>query len=258
MVKKPESEKISYRNPEALNEPKVSIIIVTYNAGLYLENCINSIISQQNKDYELLIFDGESNDNTISIIQKKQENISYWQSEKDKGIYDAMNKALEFVRGKWVFFLGADDLLFNEFSEMLSMLNKPKALYYGNCMIDDQLFGKKYSNYHISKINYCHQAIFYPAFIFNKYKYETKYKVYADYALNILCWGDNTIEKIYIPKNISNYKLGGFSNNNNNKSTDLFKLEKPQWIKKHLGKTVYLRYCYRKWKAKIRTEQDFF
>lgn len=89
----------------------ISIIIATYNAGNTLTTCLNSIISQTNEKCEIIIIDGGSKDNTLEIIKEKHSHISYWISESDNGIYDAWNKGINIAQGKWIMFLGADDLL---------------------------------------------------------------------------------------------------------------------------------------------------
>jgi glycosyltransferase involved in cell wall biosynthesis len=91
--------------------PFFSIIISTYNAELYLEDAITSIVTQENSSYEIIIIDGASNDKTLAIIKKYIHKISYFESNPDNGIYDAWNKALSHVKGEWLYFLGADDYL---------------------------------------------------------------------------------------------------------------------------------------------------
>lgn len=90
---------------------KISIIIATYNADKTLQRCLYSIALQKTEDIELLIIDGKSKDNTLEIIQKNKAIINFWLSETDKGIYDAWNKGIKLARGKWIMFLGADDML---------------------------------------------------------------------------------------------------------------------------------------------------
>ena len=90
---------------------QISIIIATYNAEKTLQRCLNSIASQKTGDIELLIIDGKSKDSTLEIIQKNRAIINFWVSETDKGIYDAWNKGIKLAAGKWIMFLGADDML---------------------------------------------------------------------------------------------------------------------------------------------------
>jgi glycosyltransferase involved in cell wall biosynthesis len=89
--------------------PLVSIITVTYNAEAYLEETINSVLNQTYKNIEYIIIDGGSTDGTVDIIKKYEDKIDYWVSEKDAGIYDAMNKGLKASQGDIIGILNADD-----------------------------------------------------------------------------------------------------------------------------------------------------
>jgi glycosyltransferase involved in cell wall biosynthesis len=235
--------------------PLISIIIVTYNASAVLKDCLDSIEKLSFRDFELLVFDGLSEDDTVSIIKAYDKTITYWQSEPDKGIYDAMNKAIVKARGKWIFFLGADDRLLSGFDEMASKLINSQTLYYGDCDTSEGLYGAEYSTYKLAKRNLCQQAIFYPRVVFEKYKFNLRYPVFADYLLNIQCWGDNTFLKQYEPIPISFYNLNGFSSGQN---SDPFKIEKPQHIKRHFSWLVYFRYSIRKARESRKTGSNFF
>lgn len=89
----------------------ISFIIATYNAGKTLERCLNSIVPQLSDECELILVDGGSNDNTNEIIDSYGDKIAVHISEPDKGIYDAWNKGVKHAKGKWVGFIGADDIL---------------------------------------------------------------------------------------------------------------------------------------------------
>ena len=94
--------------------PKYSIIIATYNSALTLNDSIESVLNQTEKDLELIIIDGNSNDSTIQIISEYSSQISFWASDDDRGVYDAWNKGLEQAEGDWIIFLGSDDVLLPE------------------------------------------------------------------------------------------------------------------------------------------------
>lgn len=237
----------------AVQQPLISIIVVTFNAGVVLEHCLRSILHQPFKNYQLLVFDGQSTDETINILHRYNEQISYWQSEPDKGIYDAMNKALPFVKGKWVYFLGADDELLPGFSKMAVQLNNAQTLYYGYCYMRNRRTNKRLTAYEVAKVNVCHQAVFYPTHVFSKYNYRIDYVVYADHALNIQCWGDANIRKKFIPVAVAKFNDTGFSSYATDK---VFEAEKSDWIKKYMSRYVYIRYLFRKWKAKQRKEHS--
>jgi glycosyltransferase involved in cell wall biosynthesis len=240
---------------KVLLQPIVSIIIVTYNAEKDIEECLYSIFNQKNQQYELIVFDGNSTDSTVSLLKKHSSSISYWQSEPDKGIYDAMNKAVSTIRGKWVYFLGADDKLLPGFSEMVDKLDKSNTIYYGDCSTDEGIYGGKFDSYKISKRNICQQGIFYAAEVFKKYHFNTSYRVYADYLLNIQCWGDSRFIKTYLPIKVCSYNLNGYSSF---AIDDDFKNHKPSYIKKYLGRLIYFRYIITKLKRRIKGDEDFF
>jgi glycosyltransferase involved in cell wall biosynthesis len=89
--------------------PRLSIVIATWEAAATLERCLASIIEQDFTSWELVIADGASTDATVDILHEHEAHISWWESEKDEGIYDAWNKALGHASGDYVCFLGADD-----------------------------------------------------------------------------------------------------------------------------------------------------
>lgn len=91
---------------------QISIIIAVYNGEKYLQKCFNSIANQTNKDWEIIVIDGASSDNTVEIIKKNKDLIAYWESKLDDGIYHAWNKALKHVKGEWICFMGADDFFY--------------------------------------------------------------------------------------------------------------------------------------------------
>ena len=89
--------------------PRFSIITVTYNAEKVIEETIQSVITQTYKNYEYIIIDGASKDNTLSVIDKYKDMISSMVSEPDKGLYDAMNKGIATATGDYLCFLNAGD-----------------------------------------------------------------------------------------------------------------------------------------------------
>jgi len=89
--------------------PKLSIITVTYNAAKFIEPTILSIGAQNVTDREFIVVEGLSNDYTVSILEKHDQIVTQCSSEKDAGLYDAMNKASRMAKGKYVMFLNAGD-----------------------------------------------------------------------------------------------------------------------------------------------------
>ncbi len=117
--------------------PTVSIITITYNAGRFLERTIQSILSQQTTDYEYIIIDGASKDNTLAIIKRHENHIANWISEPDRGLYDAMNKGLHRATGQYVWFMNAGDEL-HDSQTLSTLLDRTKAsdadVYYSDAL----------------------------------------------------------------------------------------------------------------------------
>ena len=94
-----------------MQHPKVSIIIPVLNQKQMLEKALESVFNQDFKNYELIVIDGGSEDGTLDVVQQYHQQISYYESTKDKNVYDAMNKAIDKSNGDWLYFMGADDCL---------------------------------------------------------------------------------------------------------------------------------------------------
>lgn len=120
------------------NEPIISIITITYNAGETLERTIKSIINQSYANIEYIIIDGKSTDNTVEIIKSYADNVNYWISEPDRGLYHAMNKGIAAATGDYLWFINAGDEIYD--TDILKSLfsTKPYAdIYYGNTAMTD-------------------------------------------------------------------------------------------------------------------------
>ena len=91
------------------DEPLISVITVVLNNERYLEEAIESLKFQKYRNFEHIVIDGGSTDRTLEIIKKNDENIDYWISKKDKGIYDAFNLGMKLAKGDYLGFLNSDD-----------------------------------------------------------------------------------------------------------------------------------------------------
>lgn len=227
----------------------ISVIIATYNAEKYLDACLSRIEALEIPQLQVIIIDGGSTDNTLNIIKDHTASIHHWQSEPDQGIYDAMNKGIKLVHSGWVLFLGADDLLEDGFKYMIPELEDPNAIYYGMVDVDGIIYKGPYTNYRLSKLNICHQAIFYPAQVFTKgHQFNLKYPLWADWLLNIQCWKDPDFRFVYKPYLISTFGIYGASS----KQTDTaFEKDRTKIIIKYFGILTWLRYSFRSLKKRI-------
>lgn len=90
---------------------KISIIVGVFNGARTLEATIDSVVAQTHPDVELLVQDGGSTDGTVAILERRDADLAYWKTERDTGLYDAWNRALDHASGDYIAFLGCDDSL---------------------------------------------------------------------------------------------------------------------------------------------------
>ncbi|MCI5150423.1 MAG: glycosyltransferase [Candidatus Electrothrix sp. MAN1_4] len=96
------------------DKPLITVITVVFNGAQHLEETILSVIGQTYDNVEYIIIDGGSTDGTLDIIRQYEHAVDYWVSEKDEGIYDAMNKGIRLFNGNWINFMNSGDLFFSE------------------------------------------------------------------------------------------------------------------------------------------------
>lgn len=207
--------------------PIISIITVVFNSKNLIEKTIQSVINQPYEEKELIIIDGGSSDGTVDIIKKYQEKISFWKSEPDKGLYDAMNKGLLAANGDYVIFINSGDVLEkNILSKIFFRRGTDVDVFYGETNLVNEkgeLLGtrSKLTTRKLPKVltwkklKYgmvvCHQSIFVKRAIAPLY--ELNYRCSAD-----LEWVIQSLKRSAKIENtnliISNYLVGGFSSSN--------------------------------------------
>jgi glycosyltransferase involved in cell wall biosynthesis len=229
--------------PETANQKMFSIIMATYNCGRKVENTLRSILSQNEELFELIVFDGASTDDTLDCIKKYESGLTLI-SEKDDGVYDAFNKGIEIATGKYIYFIGAGDCLrpgvLEQVKEFLPQ-ETPTFVYGNHYLMKKKIYaGKKYRNSDFIFGNICHQAIFYHRAVFDIIgKYDSQYKVFADWFFNLKCFTNQEISKHYIPCLIADFEEGGLSSELNNDPP--FKKDFPRLVKQQLGIPSYLK-----------------
>jgi len=174
--------------------PRITIITVCYNAEKDIEESITSVINQTYDNYEYIIIDGGSNDRTIEMIKRYEDFITCWVSEKDEGIYDAMNKGIDRASGEWLYFLGSDDCLAGEnvLSDIVNKLDSSIALAFGDVCYDEGRCFRSRINWRILFTNTVHhQGAFYNSFLFNTFRYNKQLKILGDYDLNLYITNNN-------------------------------------------------------------------
>lgn len=190
----------------------ISIITVSFNAASTIEVAIESVRKNKSPQTEYIIIDGGSNDGTVDLLKKHNESIDKWISEPDLGIYDAMNKGVAIASGKWVMFLGADDLLCSNISE-IERAFEPGLNYYGSVRLRscNTIYDGKFNRYKILQKNICQQAFFYCIDVLREKKFNTRYEIAADYEMNLFLFGSQISKVKYIDKVIADFNDCGIS-----------------------------------------------
>lgn len=202
------------------NNPTFSIITVVYNNVRDIEHTLKSVVSQTYKHVEYIVIDGLSTDGTLDVIEKYKPQISVILSEKDNGIYDAMNKGLALATGDYVLFLNSGDELYSkETLANLAEVSEGADIIYGETfLINEQreIIGERrhkvpaYFNWKSFRygMNICHQAIYIKRTIAEPY--DLQYKLCAD-----IDWVIKAAKKSSIAVNahqhVARYLVGGMS-----------------------------------------------
>ena len=232
--------------------PLISIVTVVLNAADTLERTIQSVLKQDFDDLEYVIIDGGSTDGSLDIIRRYESGIRYWCSEPDDGLYDAMNKGVRASNGRWVLFLGADDLLVGNLRDITPLLRDERTVYYGDVYMPKRgvVYDGRFSPYKIMFANICQQAIFYPRSVFESYSFDTRYRILADHAFNIVCYGDARFRFKYIRKLVCLYNdhSGASANTVDSK----FQADRESLIRAHLSPVLFLAYLLRSRASKFK------
>lgn len=173
----------------ASSKRKISIITVCYNACKVIEKTIESVLAQSYPDKEYIIIDGGSTDGTVDIIKKYSDKISYWVSEPDKGIYDAMNKGIDAATGDWINFMNAGDT-FVEDRTLELVADRIESTQSADIVYGDTIKAYKYGKKECKPLQlrlmarhivFCHQSSFVRTELMKKDKFSLKYKIAGDY-----------------------------------------------------------------------------
>jgi len=207
-----------------MRKPLISIITVCFNSEEFIEQCVQSVLSQDFDDYEYIIIDGGSSDRTVEIIQNYQGNLAYWHSKPDRGISHAFNQGLEHASGEWIVFLNSDDYFVSKgvlakFGELLPKLIN-KDLVFGQIRYIERqreevflskIIGKefKWADF-IKNDTIPHPACFMHHTYFDTYGiFDEKYLIAMDYEL--LLRAGKMIRTCFLPGLVTNMREGGLS-----------------------------------------------
>ena len=204
--------------------PNLSIITVNLNNVHGLEKTMESVFAQTFTDYEYIIIDGASTDGSKELIKKNQNKLVYWISEKDSGVYFAMNKGILKAKGELCMFLNSGDYLCDSdvLKNSMELANKKRGdIYYGNMIIELEK-GKPVTKKHAKEITreilenetINHQASFIKTRLFKELGlYDTRYSLAADHAFYVKAYL-NAKSFAYIDVEMVCYQLDGMSSLN--------------------------------------------
>lgn len=197
--------------------PKISIITITYNSEITLEETIKSVISQEYDNLEYLIIDGGSKDRTLDIINRYRDKIAVVVSEPDNGISDAFNKGIKHATGEIIGIINSDDLLMpGALSAVADYYDPIVDVYSGNVVFWNEKTGKEFStipeiSFEKLKLQY---GVAHPARFIRKSAYE-KYGLYGvefryNMDIDLLCrFYKKGAKFIHIDKNLAKFRMGG-------------------------------------------------
>ena len=198
-------------------EPLLSIITINYNDAIGLEKTISSVVDQTYKEFEYLIIDGSSTDSSLKVIEKYIDNIQYWVSERDSGIYNAMNKGIKAATGKFLLFLNSGDVLSNSKALQEFVLNSDfdGDVIYGDYKFEngEKIFPDQLTPLFFIRTSLPHQSTFFNKKVFDEMGlYDEKYRISADRAFYIKCFLSNKFIFKHITYHLCIFDLSGVSN----------------------------------------------
>ncbi|GHU63991.1 glycosyl transferase [Bacteroidia bacterium] len=200
--------------------PLITIVTVVYNSAATLEKTIRSVTEQDYGKIEYIVIDGGSTDESIQIIKKQESNLSAWLSEKDNGIYDAMNKGIRMASGDWVCFLNSGDIfvdsqIIGKVAKEISQSNRNQDVIYGNILVRkaDGLFKERIAKEpcNIHRMYFCHQSAFVRRELLQKFGFDEQHPMSADLKFFKQCYyNGNSFVHLNFPVVI--YDTSGVSN----------------------------------------------
>jgi glycosyltransferase involved in cell wall biosynthesis len=192
---------------------KISIITVSYNSETTIADTIESVLSQDYADIEYIVVDGLSLDNTVNIIKSFGSKINVFLSEKDNGLYDAMNKGIEIATGNIIGILNSDDVYAHH--GVISKINS--ELYYFKTGFPNQpIRFYRGGVFSLNRVSYGlvppHPTFFIKKKIYNKYgKFNLQFTLSADFDLILRFLGVHKVLFSYIPEILVKMRTGGKS-----------------------------------------------
>lgn len=227
-------------------ETVITVITVVYNNVKDIEKTIKSVIEQTYKSIEYIVIDGGSTDGTLDIIKRYGNHISYWTSEPDKGIYDAMNKGIVHAKGEWISFMNAGDCFTSNhvLSQMAINLTPDIDILRGNIIRIYPHFKVKSvgvtkqtpSLIDMFKNTFHHQATLIRSSLFKKYGlYSLDYKLCSDWKFFFECIVLHHVKSKYVDITVARFQMDGASSNH----SLLYNKEQECYLKELYGEELF-------------------
>ena len=205
--------------PTQTTNPRISIVTVCLNAAAHLTSTIQSVVNQTYPNIEYIVIDGQSADGTLDILKKYEQSISKWVSEKDKGIYDAMNKGIQMSTGDAILLLNAGDFLQpNAIEEMVQRVqgdvhNKIICCDWVVFFLNSTKKIHRQAEFNFNRKNgICHQGTLIGREIYRTFGgYDTSYRYVADYEFYLRVWTITPSVFVRAPKYLANFMFEGFT-----------------------------------------------
>ena len=198
---------------------RFSIITINYNNRIGLDSTIKSITNQDFYDYEFIIIDGGSTDGSIDVIKKYEEHISYWVSEKDNGIYNAMNKGIAQAHGDYLIFMNSGDR-FHTPDVLSTIADYQEDIICGKVLKGESTIPSGHNKPAITLVDLMrgslpHQAMFIKRELMVKHPYDENYKILSDwkFCLESIVFDNCSFRNIDII--VADYDTSGISSNSN-------------------------------------------
>lgn len=235
---------LSGEKGEAVKQKLFSVIIPTYNCGRKLAATIDSVLSQPDDLYEMIVVDGGSTDETLNVLEEYERDLIFV-SEADRGVYDALNKGVRLSTGRFLIFLGAGDCLKAGVLQRVAdrLPESESSFIYGDAYLvrHGLCQGGAYAKKDFIRRNICQQAIFYERTIFDALGgFDLEYSVNADWVFNMKCFADPRVRKIYLGGLvIADFEGWGISDTQQDPN---FERDMPRLISEYVGRAGYIRY----------------
>ncbi len=198
---------------------RYSVITINFNNKDGLNHTINSVISQTNTDYEFIIIDGGSTDGSVDIIRKYEKNITYWVSEKDYGIYHAMNKGVVQAHGDYCIFMNSGDG-FHSPDVLDSIANYQEDIICGKVIKGNDtkasgLFRSSITLVDLMRASLPHQAMIIKRELLVNHPYDEHYKILSDWKFCIETIVFDNCSYRNLDVIVADYDTNGISTNSN-------------------------------------------